>query len=91
MLQRDGLLPLIHRWVVEIHSVVAPHNLWGVSGRAKANICGAFGDMPRVRTGEMLYIQHFDFGAVLAPHWPGDSGESPTSRPTRGVQARMDE
>ena len=29
----------------------------------------------------MSYIQHFDFGAIIAYHWPGDSRESPTSRP----------
>ena len=44
-------------------------------------ICGASRDIPRARIGEMPYIQHFDFGAVIASNWSGDSGESPTSRP----------
>jgi len=29
----------------------------------------------------MPYIHYFILGAVIAPHWPGEMGESPSSRP----------
>src|SRR5215813_8686552 len=40
-----------------------------------------FGTTPTALTGEMLCIQHYHFGAVIALHCPGGLGESPTSRP----------
>jgi hypothetical protein len=46
-----------------------------------------FGTSPHAQNSEITYIQHYRFGAVIAHHRPGGSGELPTSRPC--VKSRL--
>ena len=63
----------------------SPMGCFGTRLHIESTWC--FGTSPHAQNSEIPYIQHYRFGAVIAHHRPGGSGEPPTSRPC--VKSRL--
>jgi len=57
------------------HGVTEPVGRFGT--RMHTESVWYIGTLPHSQTAETPYIQHYHFGALIAPQWPGERGNRP--------------